>query len=311
MVVDAHAHCFERIQGQLGPGPVVGVGHGMVRIGDLQPIRLLPPVSTETTFTADMLLRSMDGAGVDRAVLLQGPFYGDLNDYVAEAVGRWPDRFTGSANIDPWAEGAGDVFRRCVEGLGLRVVKISLCDRFGLANLHPGARLDDPCAIWLWEEMERRNLVLTLDLGAIGSSSYQTEPVNRIATERPGLRIIVAHLSQPSKQADDAPDLAQAWEEQVCLARHSNVWLDLSALPAYAIGEEYPFSSVGRWIRRAIELVGTSKLMWGSDAPGLLTLCNYPQLLGCVKFHLDSLPGDERQAILGRNAVAAYGIETS
>ncbi len=38
----------------------------------------------------------MDQAGVDRAVLLQGPFYGDMDDYVRQAVKRWPDRLAGA-----------------------------------------------------------------------------------------------------------------------------------------------------------------------------------------------------------------------
>jgi predicted TIM-barrel fold metal-dependent hydrolase len=102
--------------------------------------------------------------------------------------------------------------------------------------------------------------------------------------------------------------LKSKWKEQVLLAQHTNVWLDLSALPACAHGEAYPFPSVGRWLRRAVELVGSSKLLWGTDAPGLLTVASYPQLLTQMQTHLEFLPEAEVMGVLGLNALAAYKL---
>ena len=306
MIIDAHVHAFEQMNGQLAAGPIRGLGYGMVGIGDTQTTRLLPPLSTETTFTAEMLLRSMDWAGVDKAVLLQGPFYGDLNDYVAQAVKRWPSRFVGAGYIDLWTDHARETLDYAIQELGFRIVKIPLCDRWGFANLYPQARLDD--STWMYEEMERLDVALTLDLGAIDSQSYQTDIVRDIAAKHPRLRIIVCHLGQPSQDMEQDSLLQRRWEEQVLLARHANVWLDLSALPAKTHGENYPFPSVGRWVRRAVELVGSSKLLWGTDAPGLLTLGSYPQLLTLMQSHLDYLPEEEVQGVLGLNAIAAYKL---
>jgi predicted TIM-barrel fold metal-dependent hydrolase len=158
----------------------------------------------------------------------------------------------------------------------------------------------------MYEAMERLDIALTLDLGAINSQSYQTELVRDIATRHPGLRIIICHLSQPSLEMEHDNALQRRWEEQVLLAQQANVWLDLSALPAYAHGEAYPFPSVGRWLRRAVELVGSSKLLWGTDAPGLLTVASYPQLLTQMQTHLEFLP--EAEGVLGMNAQAAYKL---
>jgi predicted TIM-barrel fold metal-dependent hydrolase len=307
MIIDAHVHAFEQMNGQLAAGPTRGLGYGMVSLGEAQSVRLLPPLSTTTTFTAEMLLNSMDWAGVDRAILLQGPFYGDLNDFVAQAVRRWPDRFVGAAYVDLWTDNARETFDYAIQELGLRIVKIPLCDRFGFANLYPQARLDD--GDWMYEAMERLDIALTLDLGAINSQSYQTELVRDIATKHPELRIIVCHLGQPSLEMEHDNILQRNWEEQVLLAQHPNMWLDLSALPAYAHGESYPFPSVGRWLRRAVELVGSSKLLWGTDAPGLLTVASYPQLLTQMQSHLEFLPEAEVEGVLGLNALAAYKLD--
>jgi predicted TIM-barrel fold metal-dependent hydrolase len=46
--------------------------------------------------------------------------------------------------------------------------------------------------------MERLDVALTLDLGAINSQSYQTDLVRDIATKHPNLRIVICHLGQRS-----------------------------------------------------------------------------------------------------------------
>ena len=71
-----------------------------------------------------------------------------------------------------------------------------------MCGLHPDAKLDMLNIAWLWEELERRRLVLTLDLGAIGSCSYQTGAVRAIAEGHPDLRIVIAHLGQPNPSAE-------------------------------------------------------------------------------------------------------------
>ena len=60
-------------------------GYGRIAVGD-EETQLLPPYNEKTVFTPEMLIANMDWAGVDKAVLLQGPFYGECNSYVLEAL---------------------------------------------------------------------------------------------------------------------------------------------------------------------------------------------------------------------------------
>ena len=55
-------------------------------MGDGARIDFFPPVAGEIRFAPETLLTYMDQAGVDKAVLLQGPFYGDMNEYVLHAT---------------------------------------------------------------------------------------------------------------------------------------------------------------------------------------------------------------------------------
>lgn len=308
MIIDAHAHIVSEVKGQTATGLTRSLAYGKIRWGDRNDIRLLPPFGQATSFPPEVLLENMDWAGVDKAVLQQGPFYGEANDYVARAVKQWPDRFIGAGYFDPYSGNAQEIFRRCVEEYGFHVLKFEMSVSTGLVGLYPDLRLDGEAMAWVWEEVERRGLVVTLDLGAVGSASYQTESVRTIVSRHPSLKIVIAHLAQPPIARKDDPQLDERWQEQVLLARHPNVWFDLSALPAYSADvDDYPYAIARDYLRRAVEMIGAHKIMWGTDAPGLLTHATYPQLLRYITQHCDFLPSDDLGRILGGNAHRVYG----
>ena len=85
MIVDAHAHIFPQFRGRVAAGPVEGRGYGRIAIGG-RIVQGLPPCGERTEFTAEMLIAHMDWARVDKAVLLQGPYYGECNEYVQQAL---------------------------------------------------------------------------------------------------------------------------------------------------------------------------------------------------------------------------------
>jgi predicted TIM-barrel fold metal-dependent hydrolase len=309
MIIDAHVHILDRMNGRIGRGETRSLERGMIRIGEEELLRLMAPMPGETRFPPEVLLECLDWAGVDRAVLLQGPFYGEKNDYLHQAIRQWPDRFIGAAYVDPMAENAREMFRRAVDELGFPIIKLECSVATGLVGLHPDLRLDDPRHAWLWDEAERRRLVVTLDLGAVGSTSYQTAAVASLIDRHPDLRIVIAHLGQPALDVPGDETKDRLWQEQVLLGRHPNVWLDLASLPAYAAtaGEEYPYPSAQRAIRRAVEMVGADTLLWGTDAPGLLGHATYPQLLQYLVRHCEFLSAADRTKLLGENAWHVYG----
>ncbi|MDB5075571.1 MAG: amidohydrolase [Chloroflexi bacterium] len=253
-----------------------------------------------------MLLEHMAWAGVERAVLLQGPFYGEANNFVADAVRQWPTRFVGAAHLDPCAPSARRKFLHLKDRLGFRIFKFEMSVGTGLVGLYPNLRLDGPEMTWIWEVAEEEGLVITLDLGSAGSASYQTAGVATMVERHPHLRVVIAHLGQPpvSQRADRQLD--REWEQQLRLAEYPNVWLDLAGLPAYAAGEDYPFPSLAPYLRRAVELVGAHKLMWGTDLPALMRFGTYPQLLQCIMTHFAYLTADQQAQIFGGTAMQVY-----
>ena len=214
-------------------------------------------------FAATDLLALMDDAGVERAVLLQGPYYGERDAQVAAAARRYPDRFIGAFAPDPRSSHHRLQFRRCVDDYGLRILKFEMSAATGLCGIYPDLRIDSDAMRWLLEAARQHDLVVVFDLGAVDSVSYQTDRMQRIAGRFPELSFVIAHLAQPPLATpDDAPRKA-AWQRQIALGRLPNVHFDLSALPAYAPDAVYPFVAAQDYIRQALKLVGAGKIMWG------------------------------------------------
>ena len=188
--------------------------------------------------------------------------------------------------------------------------KLECSEKTGLIGIHPTAKLADPTLSWLWDRMEKAGMVLVLDLGAVGSRSYQTGAVQEIAAHHPGLTIVIAHLGQPNPAVEKFPELWKLWQEQIDLGLMSNVWFDCAALPAYLPDENFPFPSAGRYLRMAIDRISPAKVLWGTDQPGLLSHASLPQLVEMIKLHTAFLSTDEQALILGRNAARIFKDKT-
>ncbi len=307
VIVDAHAHVFPEVRGHCADGPTLGAGYGRVVAG-VQPMLLVPGCGEVTAHLAATLIAQMDWAGVDKAVLLQGPYYGECNQCVRQAVEQFPTRLAGAAYVDPWQI---DGRRRTLESLllsGFCAAKIELSVQAGLCAIYPDARLDDPELAWLWDVLERRGLVLVLDLGSVGSRAYQTEAARAIALEHPRLRMVIAHLAKPTPVAEADPRLWALWQEQLDLGRLPNVWFDTASLLNYAFEESYPFPTAERYLRLAIERIGPEKVLWGTDTPALTLTATYKQMAELAKLHTRFLPAPDQALVLGENALRVFGI---
>ncbi len=307
MLIDVHAHIFPEIRGLVAGGATRGLGYGRAAISNKE-IQMMPPLNERTEFTHEMLIANMDWAGVDKAILLQGTFYGDWNQYILEAIKRYPERLSAAAYFDPWSLNNRRLFENIVSENSFRAIKLEMSELTGFCGIYPETRLDTPELAWLWNELERRRLILVIDLGSVGSRSYQTDAVRTIAEEYPNLRIVIAHLAQPNPKVEQDPVLWRMWEKQIDLGKLPNIWFDTASLPAYVSNEGYPYPTAARYLRMAIDKVGPHKIMWGSDIPGLLVHLNYLQLVKLAELHTQFLPSYDKDLILSKNAKEVYNL---
>ncbi len=269
--------------------------------------QLLPPFCPGTSFPPEALIAQLNWAGVDKAVLLQGPYYGDQNSVVLDAVGQFPDRFLGAAYFDPWDDDPEGKLGQILATGKFCAVKLECTEPTGLCGIHPDARLDDPRLAPLWERLEAGGLVLVVDLGTVGTRSYQTEAIRSIAQRHPRLRVVIPHLAQITPSVAGSREKRTAWEAQIDLGLLPNVWFDCASLPAYLPDEDYPYPSTAKFLALAIERIGPQKVFWGSDLPGLAGAMSYPQAVRLAKRQAEFLSCDGRAAFLGGTALQVFG----
>src|SRR5947209_1364088 len=75
------------------------------------------------SFTAEELLGHCRPAGVGRVNLIQMSFYGFNNAYMLDAIKAYPDRFVGTAIINPFGPDPGKVMGALLP-LGVRAFRI-------------------------------------------------------------------------------------------------------------------------------------------------------------------------------------------
>lgn len=188
--------------------------------------------------TVDDALRAMDGYGVDRSVLIPWPVVEDqraAHDEIGAAVRRHPDRFTGTAGLDPFVpeQEFRDEVRRCVEEYGFRALKLQP----QYQPLNPISPRSD----FLFATAQEHGLVLIVHTGSgvpFALPSLYILPARKF----PDLRIVLGHAGGPLLYA----------EAIVAASVCPNIYVELSSLMPHHCAE-------------VCAHVPASRLMIGSD----------------------------------------------
>lgn len=293
MIIDAHAHVYERLTGFGPKGEARAIGGGMVEWASGDREQFLRPEHGDTGFSYDMLVSLMDEGGIDRAVLLQGSNYGFQNSYTAEAVRKYPDRFVGAGTLDPFAASAERIFENLVDGLGFKILKLEISRTFGLCGYHPSFRIDGDELRPILTEAERRGVTVTLDTGMITTESFQPDAICRIIERHPDMKLVIAHTLFP-RQDGKNPERLELLRE----LRGDNVYYDIANCNLH-LPEQRDF------LRAAMDMLGAERIMWGTDCPGIFLKRSYSELVDDVR-DFERFSAEEIDLILGGVAEKVY-----
>ena len=134
MVIDFHAHIFE--SAAAFPQPWLAGIYGFKKAVMGEEAFEQWKVAFDRSGTVEALLKDMDDAGIDKSVVLALDFgimcrqeaeisIWRVNEYIAEAQRKYPDRIIGFAGVDPLrGEEAIKLLETAVEEWGLRGVKV-------------------------------------------------------------------------------------------------------------------------------------------------------------------------------------------
>jgi predicted TIM-barrel fold metal-dependent hydrolase len=216
---------------------------------------------------AASLVGLMDQAGVDRAVVMTYTEAPAVNpnalEYLADQIGRYPERLIGYVRVHPWYPEALDLVERAFGEFKMKGVK-----------LHPVGNLSHPAAEVTLRVIRRAAEHHAPVLFHCGDEALTTPLQIAAAAEAvPEASIILGHMGGYF-HVDEAIEVA---------ARVPNLYLETSAMP-------YPAQ-----IRRAVETLGAQRVLFASDGPGCL-----PRL-EVHKVHLAGLSAGEEQRVFADN----------
>ncbi|MEX2206793.1 MAG: amidohydrolase family protein [Myxococcota bacterium] len=126
-----------------------------------------------------------------------------------------------------------------------------------------------------------------------------------LARALPQQRFVLDHIGKPEIRARKL----EPWASQVReLARLPNVCCKLSGLVTEAYWTRWEAADFRPYVDVILEAFGPRRLLFGSDWPVCLVAATYARGLALVNELIGALSDQERDAILGGNAVEFYGI---
>jgi predicted TIM-barrel fold metal-dependent hydrolase len=271
--IDAHSHIWTP---DVARYPLAADFH----VTDMQP----------RSFTAEELLALARPTGVGRVNLIQMSFYGFDNRYMLDMVKRYPERFVGTAIVDPLGKDPGRAMRELGPS-GVHAFRIQ--PRYG--RQPPARWLEPPGYAAMFSTAAHTGAALSCLIDPDGFAE-----VARMCEWFPETTVIIDHLGRlgacPRGEIRDS-DV----EALTRLAKHRKVYVKVGAF--YALGKKTPpYLDLAPLIRRVIAAFGARRCMWESDCPFQVLKHRYEDSIALVRDHLDFLSKDDRDWLLFRTA---------
>jgi predicted TIM-barrel fold metal-dependent hydrolase len=240
------------------------------------------------SFTAEELLAICRPTGVGRVNLIQMSYYAFDNRYMLDMIKLYPDRFIGTALVDPLGDDPGGAMRE-LSKQGVRAFRIQ-----PLYSKQPPERWLEPggyAAMFATAALTRQALSCL-----IGPDGFPE--VDRMCRRFPQTTVIIDHLGRIG--ADGT--IRDADVDALCaLAQHRKMLIKIGAF--YALGKKAPpYLDLAPLIRRVVQAFGASRCMWESDCPFQVVKDRYEDSLALVRDRLDFLSQDDRDWLLFRTA---------
>lgn len=298
-IIDSHVHLVQYIAGTGAGGELRYIGNGWAEYASGERFQMLPEQYSGGTVTPEDLLKLMDEQEVEKAVLLQGNYFGFQNRYSLEAAARYPDRFRAAVSYDPFSRFRDQIRTHLFEELGAGIVKFEVSTGSGLMSNHHTFSLDGEMMEEEYAYADEHGLIFVIDIGKCGSESWQIEPLRRAILRHPSMKFVVCHLL--------AANMTQEKELAEGLKRLAlpNVWFDLAAVPHNCRPDSYPYPNAVRYIRLGIDLLGADRLIFGTDIPSTLKRGSYREHIRYIT-DSDAFSQEEKELIMYQNAESVY-----
>jgi len=129
--------------------------------------------------------------------------------------------------------------------------------------------------------------------------------IQKVVDACPDLKLVIDHMAKPPIANGEI----ETWRQELRqVAANERIYCKLSGLVTEANWTSWTKSDLRPYVDCALELFGSSRLLFGSDHPVCLLAASYEQVLASFHELLNELSDDEEQKIFGSNAAEFYGL---
>lgn len=184
-------------------------------------------------------------------------------------------------------------------------------ERFAASPTFKGIRpmlqdLDNPA--WLLEEARPEAFQALGELGLTFDAlvtARQLPTLIEFVARYPDLPIVLNHAAKPQIEGEPSADWLAAIRD---LSHSPNVYCKYSGLVTEVAGE-ISRETLQPFVDALIDAFSPGRMIWGSDWPVLTTRLSYREWLSLSDALVDTLSGEDRRAIYGRNATDFYHLD--
>ena len=272
--------------------------------------QFMPPSLQEQTASPEFTLVQMEHAGVDMVVLQNCKLYGKLNQYFAECVRKYPDRFVGTGELNEFSadeESEIDKLRYIVKNLGFTGL---FYEATKFPEIGQPTGFNDRKFDRFWREVSDLGVAVLWNFSA--SKTYHMDQMRAFADWADRFPDIPALVSMGlSVRPFIENGKVKHPKELFDIFKKPNILTEVTyPIQAGPVGWDYPFHEASELIKQQYEELGPHKLCWGSDMPNVERNCTYRQCLTQLTRHCDFIKPEDMESILGGNIARILRIKT-
>lgn len=251
--------------------------------------------SHERSIDLDQLIAGMDMAGVAKAAIVHSSTtYGFDNNYVADAVAQYPQRFTGVFSVDVLAD---DAAQRITDWHSRNLTGLRIFSK-GSTIAKQWLSLDDPRVYPALEKAVELGLSVCVNVHA---NTEELAQVHAVLQRFPQLVLVLDHLGRV-KVGDGAP--YQKAQPLFDLAKYPNMYLKLTPRLLEDFAKDGSLGTADTFLPRLVSEFGANRIAFGSNYPS--SEGSLPVLVGSMVTALACLNDADRANILSGTARILY-----
>ena len=271
ITVDTHLHCF--------------AGEQDARF----PYHRRAPYRPKESATPGHLLKCMDGAGVDFAVIVHPEPYQDDHRYLQHCLAAGPGRLKGTLLLFSDRPHSVEKMPDLVKQLDVVTARVHA---YAPDRLPP---FGSPELKQLWRMAGDLGLGMQLHFEPRYAPGF--EPLIR---EFPETRVIIDHLGRPFQGTPKEHAVVMKW------SRFPNTVMKLSAIPEQG---RYPHRNIRPVIRNLTDAFGADRMIYGGGFSGSATPNSYRAAFERARSFIEHLSTDDQAKLFGGTAAKIYGFK--